>query len=424
MRTAGIIAEYNPFHIGHAYQIRIINEQLQPDFIVAVMSPDFVQRGSFALCSKYARTRMALLGGVDLVLELPVRFSTASAPVFAAGGVGLLDALGCVDDLVFGCETDHPEMLSLAAGLLASETPVFRDALRTALRSGMPFPAARERALRISADDSSLADALKCGLLSLPNNILAVEYLIALSSAGSHLKPFPVRRSGGDYHASSGASAEAIRRILFSGSGFAPNGSDREAAAGDVFGQIRDFIPDECFDTLKNELTQKGLPSRFLFDTMLHYRLLTEHHYDAFEDISPQLALRISNLLPSWKDGESFAASLKSRQYTRTHIDRALLHLFLGLRKKDAAPSVSYARILGFRRRAVPLLHRIKEVSRIPLISKCSSAETLLEPEAMEQFAEDISASHLYPLLSAGQAEGSGQKGEHEYTRSPIIINS
>ena len=263
MRVAGIIAEYNPFHNGHAYQIRKIREDLHPDYIIAVMSPDFVQRGSFAVCSKYVRTQMALRGGIDLVLELPVRRSSASAQVFAAGGVGMLDALGCVNDLVFGCEAEKPELLTGAARLLSRETPDFQNILHTALASGQTFPAAREAALRKTAGTAlpELLKALDGGLLRQPNNILAVEYLSALTSLHSSMKPYMIRRSGGEYHASSGASAQAIRQILEKEASSVSQHPGEQASE-----QIRAWMPAESFELLHQTLLRYGLPSRVLYD--------------------------------------------------------------------------------------------------------------------------------------------------------------
>ena len=130
MRTIGIIAEYNPFHIGHAWQIRTAKKVTQADYCVVIMSPDYVQRGLPAIAGKYTRAAMALEGGADLVLELPVRYTLASAQGFARGGVGILNALGCVDDLVFGCETDSPGLLEYAAQILAREPAAYRDYLK------------------------------------------------------------------------------------------------------------------------------------------------------------------------------------------------------------------------------------------------------------------------------------------------------
>ena len=147
MKVVGIIAEYNPFHRGHEYQIRYAKETLGADYVIVATSGDFVQRGAPALMPKHLRAEMALLGGADLVLELPVQVSTASAEGFAAGGVSLLDGLGIVDELCFGSECGDTEILMETARILVAEPPVYRDFLQKNLREGMSFPLARSRAL-------------------------------------------------------------------------------------------------------------------------------------------------------------------------------------------------------------------------------------------------------------------------------------
>ena len=147
MKTVGIIAEYNPFHKGHAYQIQKARELSGADYIIAVMSPDFVQRGSVALADKWTRTRMALLGGADLVLELPVCYACASAEYFAEGGVALLNALNVVDGLSFGCEAGDLALLSSAAHFFAvpreKEPALYRNFLQKRLKMGHSYPQAR-----------------------------------------------------------------------------------------------------------------------------------------------------------------------------------------------------------------------------------------------------------------------------------------
>ena len=147
MKVVGIIAEYNPFHKGHEYQIRYAREILGADYIVVAMSGDFVQRGAPALMEKHLRAEMALLGGADLILEMPLQTATASAEGFAAGGVSLLDGLGVIDELCFGSECGDTEILMDVAEILVKEPSEYRNLLQQNLRAGMSFPAARSSAL-------------------------------------------------------------------------------------------------------------------------------------------------------------------------------------------------------------------------------------------------------------------------------------
>ena len=190
MKTVGIIAEYNPFHSGHQYQIAMARRLTGADFVVVVMSGDFVQRGEPAVFDKYTRTAMALEGGADLVLEMPVRFATSSAEDFAACGVALLDRLGLTDVLCFGSELGRLDLLEQAAGILAAEPEAFRQTLRQGLAAGMSFPKAREAALVRELEACGLKEAGQDDwqkVLSSPNNILGIEDLKALKRRGSRV---------------------------------------------------------------------------------------------------------------------------------------------------------------------------------------------------------------------------------------------
>ena len=147
MKVVSIIAEYNPFHNGHAYQIKEIKKRTGADYVVIAMSGDFVQRGTPAIIDKYARTKMALSCGVDLVLELPVIWATASAEYFAMAGGTLFEKMGCVDMLCFGAETDNLPLLSVLAEILAEEPEGYRRLLSMYLKEGLAFPVARRKAL-------------------------------------------------------------------------------------------------------------------------------------------------------------------------------------------------------------------------------------------------------------------------------------
>ena len=212
MKTAGIIAEYNPFHKGHEYQIRYAKEKLKADYVIVAMSGDYVQRGTPALISKHARAEMALRCGADLVLEMPVSVSTASAEAFAMGGVSLLDSLGVVDMLCFGSESGEISALKELAEILVEEPEEYKKLLKSFLSEGLTFPAARSQALteyfknprNFSGDDFDgvLTPLLNevTQILSTPNNILGIEYCKALLRLNSRIRPVTLRREGMGYH--------------------------------------------------------------------------------------------------------------------------------------------------------------------------------------------------------------------------------
>ena len=213
MKIAAVIAEYNPFHNGHAYQLHEIRRQTGADFILVMMSGDFVQRGAPACIDKYARCRMALNAGADMVCELPIYGALGSAEIFAESAVSLLNHLGCIDYLCFGAETIAPSLFDAIIPILSDEPEEYKSLLQTGLKNGMNFPAARSQALC-----SLLGDARCCGILNQPNNILAIEYMKALYKSKSRIRPFPIKRSGAGYHSTDitagFSSATAIRRQL------------------------------------------------------------------------------------------------------------------------------------------------------------------------------------------------------------------
>ena len=211
MKVAGIIAEYNPFHNGHAYHIEEVRKKTGADYIIAIMSGNFVQRGGPAIVDKYTRTKMALLGGADLVIELPVVAATASAETFARCGVAILNSIGVVTHLGFGCETDDLELLHALANLFVEEPKEYQELLSSYLKEGLSYPAARAKAAgeyfqKFVADTSITnrnsthnvyADGIIDNTLNIeatlnnPNNILAIEYLKALKQINSTIKPCP-----------------------------------------------------------------------------------------------------------------------------------------------------------------------------------------------------------------------------------------
>ncbi len=395
MKTAGIIAEYNPFHNGHAYQLREFRKLTGADYIVIAMSGDYVQRGEPALLDKYARTQMALENGADLVLELPVPVATSSAETFAQGGVELLAGTGVIDYLGFGAETDNLPLLRELAHILNEEPEAYRTALREALSDGNSFPVARAYALSKYRFNSSASEI--SALVSQPNNILAIEYLKALEQM--EITPLLIPRIGDNYHAqhaqSGYASATAIRKLL----------SDCQTGRNSAkIGNLSDLLPMSCIPVLNNYV----VTSRFLrvndLSELLGYRLLLlrTEGYEAFADVSPELSSRICKSIDQYQNFSQFIELLKTKELTYTRISRALLHIVLDIKTDDVrlANKVPYLRILGFRQDAAPLLHEIKKRTALPILSKMADASSLLEDTAMRVLNKEILVSDLYRQLA------------------------
>ena len=259
MNVIGIIAEYNPFHNGHAYQIAHVRKNLHADYIVVAASGDYVQRGEPALLDKYTRARMALSSGADLVLELPVLWSTASAELFADAGISLFEKTGCVNGICFGAESGDLALLRRIADVLADEPADLKASLKHNLKSGNTFPKAREAALlSYFADAADQDGALPVStetlssLLASPNNILALEYLKSLRRRASSITPYLLKREGAAYHETSirsgasevPASASAIRHTLFAGGA----GASEDSADG----ILHHAMPQEALSILQD----------------------------------------------------------------------------------------------------------------------------------------------------------------------------
>ena len=372
MKTAGIIAEYNPFHNGHAYHIEETRKQTGADYIIAVMSGNFVQRGAPALLNKYDRTRAALENGADLVIELPTVAALSSAEGFACGGVSLLAALGVVTDISFGCEITSPkdrEHLMGIAQLFVREPSGLRSALSSYLKQGCSFPAARMKAAASWLTKHSDVSAEFMALLEKPNNILAVEYLKALYKYNYSLQPCMIPRLGNQYHdqeiTTSLPSASAIRKGLFS-----------EGTRESFLNRLRQSVPDSVFEMLLQAVDTGSLLQEDDFSSMLYYAL-TEHYYhlERYGSANPEFVLRLQKQLEQFESWNQFAALVKTKNRTYTAISRYFSHLLVGINQEHLTQGASfrlapYARILGFQKSAAPLLKEIQTKSKIPVLSR------------------------------------------------------
>ena len=391
MKTVGIIAEYNPFHNGHLYQLKKAKEITGADFAVVVMSGDFTQRGTPAVFDKYTRCRLSLLAGADLCIELPVVFATASAELFATGAVSLLSALG-VDALCFGSECGEIAPLQKIASLLFAEPPAYKEALNKALKEGLSFPSARAAAVRKCAHAGSLSGvvATASDVLASPNNILGIEYLkalLALEKNGQHAPvPYTIKREG-DGYLSHTLSEESFCSAMALRKGIAEENPD-----------LLRYVPESIRQEFADTCQTKSALCADDFSGMLFYKLLSEKDagYDAYLDVSSDLSDKIRKNLASFTTFSAFCEnSLKSKDITLTRLYRSLLHILLSIKKEDLPAAAPYARILGFREASIEVFGCLSK-ENIPLLSRLKDASSLLSPEALSCLSKDIFAAHLY----------------------------
>lgn len=375
MKTAAIIAEYNPFHNGHALQIKRIKEEHGFDYCVILMSGDFVQRGAPALLGKYERAEMALHGGADLVIELPVSFVLSGAGEYAQAGVSLANSLGAVDCLAYSCEnplffaSDRESKLFPLLNTLSDEPEDFKEALMDRLKKGNSYPKAREEALlSLHSFHAIKEDVLQ--ILRNPNNLLALSYETAVRLFAPALQTLPLQREGSAHSAEalgkSYPSAQAIRNALEEG---------KDPA------ELSSFVPEKTLSILK----EAAEDHRFLFaddlTELLKYKLLFEGRYEIYQNVTADLSAKLKNINGKFNNISDLLLALKSKDLTHTRLARALFSILLELKASDRETVPSHARILGFRKDASPLLSAIKQLSSVPLISKDADAAELLRTE-------------------------------------------
>ena len=390
MRVAGIVAEYNPFHLGHAWHLSRTRALLGPDSgAVCVMSGHWVQRGDCAIADKWTRTALALAGGADLVIELPTPWAMASAESFARGAVGLLAATGVVDTLSFGSEDGDLSPLQAAAAAL--DAPDYPQKLRAALDRGLSFPAARQ-------------EAAGCLCLSTPNNNLGVEYLRSLNALGSAITPMTVERRGAGHdstgHLDGFASASHIRALL-------RENSTAEAAP---------LLPVGSLDIL-------GEPASLVWAeraVLARLRTMGEGDWAALPDsgAAEGLPARLVRTAREARTLEEFYTLAKTKRYTHARLRRLAVGAFLGLKKEDRPTAVPYVRVLGLNERGQGLLKQMKKSCSLPILTKPAQARDLDGP-ARALFEAESRYTDLFGLCFPTPRPCS-----LEYTTSPVFSAS
>lgn len=418
MKTTAIIAEYNPFHNGHQYHIEETRRQTDADFILVLMSGDFVQRGAPALCNKYIRTKMALLCGADVVIELPSLYALSSAEFFAGGAVTLLNQLNVVDTLSFGSESGNLSLFEKSSRTMVEQADLLISRIKAGLKNGFHYPAARADAVSELFINHSDAEELNA-LFTYPNNILGLEYCKALMALKSSIRPFTLKREDAGYHnisvldhTSSHISASAIRNALIK----AP-----EAVA--------EYVPREVYQLLAENNLLTSFLTEDAFSMVLYYKLLTEkeHGFSEYLDCTPDLSDKICKNLPDFTGFTDFCHLLKSKELTYTRLSRVLMHILFNIKTPEyfRPPLLSrnlfvpYARLLGFKKEAAPLLSSIKKSSQIPLLSKLADAGSLLSEDAFALLQQDILCASIY---ESAAFHHSGRMPLNELKQSPIIL--
>lgn len=415
MKTVGIIVEYNPLHYGHDYHFRESKINANADAVIAVMSGNFLQRGEPAIVNKWARAEMALHMGADLVIELPVAFSSQPAEWFAYGAVSALHQTGVVDSLCFGSESGEIDWLKILARRLHQEPQGFQQSLKQHLNKGINYPTAYSLAIQdLAVNDPQLKDAQAFNLAQ-PNNVLGLHYLIALERLNSDIEPLTITRQKAEYHQQNItdqqiASATALRKILMD------QGSIKE---------ISPFVPSFTYDILLREWEAGRAPMHWdRFTSNLYHQLLnlTSSQLAQIHEVTEGLENRIKQALPQLDINESFSIDIlleavKTKRYTRTKLQRTLLRILLNHSKSDITinklrQGVPYIRILGFSETGRHLLKKMKTTAKVPVVSNAAKS-------SFEFLDMDIRASSVYSLA---YPKTSTRELFRDYYQSPIYL--
>lgn len=357
MISAGIVAEFNPFHNGHKYLIK--QAKTIADAIIVIMSGSFVQRGDIAITDKWTRAKAALLSGADLVIELPVIYSLNTAQKFAYGAIKTLDCTHITDIVCFGSECGDIDTLMHIADITYNEPPQISELIKKYIAEGLSYPSARGKAFS-SVTGSHALDT--------PNDILGVEYLKAIIETGSSMKAAAIKRIGTDHDSTAKteniASASELRRM---------------ASCGE---DISAYIP-STFDFINYDSSH--------LDTTLIYKLLTSdpQSISLINDVSEGLENKFIAAARNCCSINDLCNSVKSKRYTMSRIRRIAWSILLDLTKELCSLPPSYIRILGMNSVGKQLLKSMKNKAELPIIVKAADYKNDIIFSASNK-AEDI----------------------------------
>ena len=397
MNIAGIVAEYNPFHLGHAHHIAETRRILGEDcVVVCAMSGDFVQRGEPALYSKYARSEAAVRCGADLVLELPVHVSVSSAERFAQGAVELLGRLGVVTHLSFGSESGDVAALERVAA--ATESKEFHELVKVYLETGCSYPVARSAALKKilgSADFTRTA-----------NDNLGIEYIRAIQKFGFDITPVAIKRCGAMHDAYADGnmkSGSELRSIVKSGA------------------NIFDYVPDAAYAIYQRE-TDAGrgpvFPESLELPILSRLRMLPDQSFSKLPDASEGLEMKLQNACRTRINLNEIYDTVKSKRYTHARIRRMTMGAALRITKSDYEKDNCYARVLALNERGGKVLRTAQDCGNVDILSKPSAARELSK-EQLDTFIKTADAHDLYVL---GYPEPTERVGEADWITSPVFV--
>jgi len=425
MKVLGLVVEYNPFHNGHLYHLEQSKKQTGADYTICVMSSSFVQRGEPAIVNKWARARMAICAGVDLVIELPVIYALSSAESFAFGAVKILDSLGIVDCICFGSENGSIEELKFIADIMLKEPEEYKKLLKSKLDAGLSFPKSRDLAIReyiswFFSQDEKWAKAKNisgiASLLSGSNNILAIEYLKALSRLNSKIVPYSIKRVGSLYNdeiiTGSLSSATSIRKQIMKLTAAKnktayKSGNSPEELHFCENSELEYTMPKSTIDILKSEFEHGRGPVFAENYEDIIFALLRRLPLNEIRN-TPYVSEGLENRIKSAADTAGTFSELMdnivTKRYVSTRVQRIIFNLLAGISSEDCIEFDSnggpqYVRILGFNDKGKELLSLISRTSSIPVIVKTADFIKLPDRQLQKRMLQiEALATDMYVL--------------------------
>ena len=403
MKAVGLIVEYNPFHNGHAFHLSASKEAAKADVVIAVMSGNFLQRGEPALVSKWYRTKMALLNGVDIVFELPYHFATQKAETFANGAVSILDASGC-ETLCFGSESGDINSFLQTLDYIKEEEKKLDAGIKYFMDTGVSYPKASALAFNHLQASKNYLD------LGKPNNILGLEYIKAIKRQKSSIRPMTVTRKNANYHdehftSETIASATSIRKAIFS-------------PKDDNHG-IDQYVPMATKQLLEEYFHHFHLFHQWEnYWSYLQYRLIHSNSEELREiyEMEEGLENRLQAAAIESESFQQFMQKIKTKRYTWTRLQRLCVHILTNAKKIEMNRNLekaSYLRLLGMTTNGREYLNKVKKDLSLPLVSKLSSFKE-------SEINLDVKAARVYALGVPNHLKN--ELFKQEFNQPPIYI--
>ena len=378
MNVIGVIAEYNPFHLGHLYQINKIKEMYKDSIIIAIVSSSFTQRGDVSILNKWNKARIALDNGIDLVIELPYFYAGQSSDIFAKGAVTILNYLG-IDTLVFGMESDDINNLKLMADIQLNDKN-YNNIVKEYLSNGYNYPTALSKAIK---------DILNLDIY-LPNDLLALSYIKQVKLINNNIDVIGIKRTN-DYH-SKEITSNIVNASLI-----------REQFKNNL--DISNYIPNYDTNKLYNVSVNDFYP-------LLKYQILNNiNNLDKFLTVDEGIDNRIKKYIKNSNNWNELVNNIKTKRYTYNKINRMLMHILFNLTKDESKNiAIDYVRVLGFNSKGRSYLNKIKKNKDINIVTNYKDGISKL-------FDLENRVNNIYAIIVDNKLI------YEEYSHNPIIID-